>query len=101
MNDENEDELYRVKHMTRQDVAAMLGVTPSAIGQWRKEKGLPYNREPGGKISYDSREVAEWYLAREFAKLGRKRPEPMMVTCLMDAVDFIRENYPLVKVVNK
>ena len=99
--DEDEDELRRVKHMTRQDVAAMLGVTPSAIGQWRKERGLPYNHEHGGKISYDAAAVTEWYIAREFAKRGRKLPTREVVECLDDVVDYLRRNFPLVKVVNK
>ena len=91
------DDLSKVKKMSRARVAYMLNVTPTCITQWRETQGLPFNRDAAGKITYNMRDVAKWNIERAFAKLGRKRPEPETVTCLADAEDFIRKNYPSVK----
>jgi len=89
-----------VKNLTREELAYMLSVSPSCVTQWRDNQGLPFKKK-GARISYDAHAVHEWYIAREFVKLGRKPPATVTVSCLDDVERYIRENFPLVKLVNK
>ena len=46
--------------ITREQLAAKLGLTPKTLANWSGKKGQRAYRLEGGYAVYDTREVAEW-----------------------------------------
>jgi phage terminase Nu1 subunit (DNA packaging protein) len=52
-------------------VADLLGVTPRQVGNWVKEKGLPYKDDPRGR-RFNWKSTLEWYIVYRAKKDGSR-----------------------------